>query len=48
MFRRFTGCGTALVTPFRKDLSLDEDTLRRLVGRQIAAGTECTSANCNQ
>jgi 4-hydroxy-tetrahydrodipicolinate synthase len=34
----FTGCGTALVTPFRKDLSLDEDALRRLVRRQIAAG----------
>ncbi len=38
MFRGFTGCGTALVTPFRKDLSLDEETLRRLVRRQIAAG----------
>src|SRR3954467_1700411 len=34
----FTGCGTALVTPFRRDLSLDEDTLRRLVRRQIEAG----------
>jgi len=34
----FTGCGTALVTPFRRDLSLDEDTLRRLVRRQIDAG----------
>ena len=34
----FTGCGTALVTPFRSDLSLDEDTLRRLVRRQIDAG----------
>ena len=34
----FTGCGTALVTPFRKDLSLDEETLRRLVRRQIDAG----------
>ncbi len=34
----FTGCGTALVTPFRKDLSLDEDTLRLLVRRQIDAG----------
>jgi 4-hydroxy-tetrahydrodipicolinate synthase len=34
----FTGCGTALVTPFRKDLSLDEDTLRRLVRRQMDAG----------
>ena len=34
----FTGCGTALVTPFRSDLSLDEGTLRRLVRRQIEAG----------
>ena len=34
----FTGCGTALVTPFRRDLSLDEETLRRLVRRQIDAG----------
>jgi len=34
----FTGCGTALVTPFRRDLSLDETTLRNLVRRQIAAG----------
>ena len=34
----FTGCGTALVTPFRRDSSLDEETLRRLVRRQIAAG----------
>src|SRR5574340_908105 len=33
-----TGCGTALVTPFRRDLSLDEETLRRLVRRQIEAG----------
>ena len=38
MFRGFVGCGTALVTPFQKDLSLDEETLRRLVRRQIAAG----------
>src|ERR1700693_5507610 len=38
MFRGFVGCGTALGTPFRKDLSLDEETLRRLVRRQIAAG----------
>ena len=28
----FTGCGTALVTPFRRDLSLDEATLRRWSG----------------
>ncbi len=34
----FTGCGTALVTPFRSDLSLDEDALRRLVRRQIHGG----------
>jgi 4-hydroxy-tetrahydrodipicolinate synthase len=38
MFTGFTGCGTAMVTPFRKDLSLDEDALRRLIRRQIAAG----------
>ncbi|MGD0775286.1 MAG: 4-hydroxy-tetrahydrodipicolinate synthase [Candidatus Solibacter sp.] len=36
----FTGCGTALVTPFRQDLSLDESTLRALVRRQIAAGID--------
>jgi 4-hydroxy-tetrahydrodipicolinate synthase len=34
----FTGCGTALVTPFRQDESLDEATLRNLVRRQIEAG----------
>src|SRR5579864_4873841 len=34
----FTGCGTAMVTPFRQDLSLDEETFRRLVRRQIDAG----------
>jgi len=33
----FTGTGTALVTPFRRDGSLDEPTLRALVKRQIAA-----------
>ena len=38
MFKGFTGCGTAMVTPFRKDLSLDEDTLRKLIRRQIASG----------
>ena len=36
----FTGCGTALVTPFRSDLSLDESTLRSLVRRQIEAGID--------
>jgi 4-hydroxy-tetrahydrodipicolinate synthase len=34
----FQGCGTALVTPFRQDLSLDEDALRRLAHRQIEGG----------
>ncbi len=34
----FTGCGTAMVTPFRSDLSLDEATLRKLVRRQIDEG----------
>jgi 4-hydroxy-tetrahydrodipicolinate synthase len=36
----FRGCGTALVTPFRKDLSLDEEAMRRLVRRQIEAGID--------
>jgi 4-hydroxy-tetrahydrodipicolinate synthase len=36
----FTGCGTALVTPFQGDQSLDEATLRRLVRRQIEAGID--------
>jgi 4-hydroxy-tetrahydrodipicolinate synthase len=34
----FRGCGTALVTPFQQDLSLDEATLRRLIRRQIDEG----------
>ena len=34
----FSGCGTALVTPFRRDFSLDEMTLRKLVRRQVEAG----------
>jgi 4-hydroxy-tetrahydrodipicolinate synthase len=36
----FTGCGTALVTPFRPDRSLDEVVLRALVKRQIEAGID--------
>jgi len=36
----FTGTGTALVTPFRQDGSLDEPTLRKLVKRQIHAGVD--------
>ena len=34
----FTGTGTALVTPFRTDGSLDETALRSLVKRQLDAG----------
>lgn len=34
----FHGCGTAMVTPFRKDGSLDEPTLRSLVKRQVNEG----------
>jgi 4-hydroxy-tetrahydrodipicolinate synthase len=34
----FQGCGTAMVTPFRQDGSLDEHTLRALVKRQIEEG----------
>ena len=34
----FTGTGTALVTPFRTDGSLDEQALRSLVQRQLDAG----------
>jgi 4-hydroxy-tetrahydrodipicolinate synthase len=37
---RLQGCGTALVTPFRADLSLDEAALRHLVRRQIEAGID--------
>src|SRR5260370_42343713 len=36
----FTGTGTALVTPFCGDGSLDEATLRRLVKRQIDASID--------
>jgi 4-hydroxy-tetrahydrodipicolinate synthase len=38
MTTSFRGCGTAMVTPFQKDLSLDEAALRRLIQRQIAGG----------
>ena len=34
----FKGCGTALVTPFRADLSVDEQAVRRLAKRQIDRG----------
>ncbi|HTS68992.1 MAG TPA: 4-hydroxy-tetrahydrodipicolinate synthase [Terriglobia bacterium] len=34
------GCGTALVTPFRKDGSVDEAALRRLVQFQLRSGID--------
>jgi 4-hydroxy-tetrahydrodipicolinate synthase len=36
----FTGCGTAMVTPFRQSGSLDEVCLRRLIQRQIDQGVD--------
>ena len=38
MRRRFTGVGTALVTPFTRTGDLDEAAVRRLARRQIDAG----------
>jgi 4-hydroxy-tetrahydrodipicolinate synthase len=35
---KFEGCGTALVTPFRNDFSVDDQALRKLVRRQIEGG----------
>src|ERR1700680_531867 len=34
------GCGTALVTPFRQDGSIDEPALRNLVAWQIESGID--------
>ena len=34
------GCGTALVTPFKEDLSIDEAALRRFVEFQISEGID--------
>ena len=39
----FTGVGTALITPFRRDGSLDEAGIRRLVRRQVDAGIHFVS-----
>jgi 4-hydroxy-tetrahydrodipicolinate synthase len=36
----FLGCGTALVTPFKKDESLDEEAIRRLVDFQVGDGID--------
>src|SRR3989441_6452014 len=37
---QFRGCGTALVTPFRQDSSIDETALRNLVAWQVEAGID--------
>jgi 4-hydroxy-tetrahydrodipicolinate synthase len=39
----FTGVGTALITPFMKDGSLDEPAVKRLARRQIDAGVHFLS-----
>jgi 4-hydroxy-tetrahydrodipicolinate synthase len=38
--KKFRGTGTALVTPFKKDGTIDEAALRKLVDYQIAGGVE--------
>ena len=37
---KLRGCGTALVTPFRKDGSIDEPALRSLVAWQVESGID--------
>ena len=37
---QFRGCGTALVTPFRTDGSIDETALRNLVAWQVESGID--------
>ena len=38
--KKFEGTGTALVTPFKKDGSIDETALRRLVDFQVKGGVD--------
>jgi 4-hydroxy-tetrahydrodipicolinate synthase len=40
MAKSFAGAGVALITPFKKDESLDEPALRRLVKRQLEGGID--------
>jgi 4-hydroxy-tetrahydrodipicolinate synthase len=40
MTERLAGCGTALVTPFKRDREVDERALRALVEWQIAEGVQ--------
>src|SRR5436190_11901972 len=37
---KLQGCGTALITPFKKDGSIDEPCLRALVAWQIESGVD--------
>ncbi len=39
-YMRLRGCGTALVTPFRQDETIDETALRNLVNWQIESGID--------
>ena len=41
----FTGCGTALITPFKND-EIDYPALDNLVESQIAAGVDALIAAC--
>jgi 4-hydroxy-tetrahydrodipicolinate synthase len=43
MRTQFTGVGTALITPFSKDGSLDESAIKRLARRQIDGGVHFLS-----
>jgi len=43
MRTRFTGVGTALITPFTRDGSLDEPAVKRLARRQIDSGVHFLS-----
>lgn len=40
MARMFAGCGTAMVTPFRPDGSVDYEAYARLVDRQVEGGVD--------
>jgi 4-hydroxy-tetrahydrodipicolinate synthase len=40
LIMKLRGCGTALVTPFRKDGSIDESALRALVAWQVESGID--------
>ena len=40
MYMQLRGCGTALITPFHQDGSLDEQALRNLVSWQIESGID--------